>query len=134
MKNIKLIVSGVVGAVVAASTIAATAFADTPAQPAPPAAPAPSAPAPPANPSSPTTPAANKHRGHVTAVDTTAQTITIESKAAGSSTFTVTATTKITVNKATATLADVKVGQSAVVTSDDGKTATAITARDRAAK
>lgn len=75
----------------------------------------------------PTTPQTKFH-GLVTAVDTTASTISINSKKEGAFTFSVTPATKIKVNKEKATLADVVVGYAAHITSQDGKTADTISA------
>jgi len=63
--------------------------------------------------------------GSVTAVDTTANTITITSKAGGAKTFSVTDSTKITgADGSATTLADIKTGEhvhGSFKTGDDGK-------------
>jgi 3-dehydroquinate synthase class II len=83
----------------------------------------------------PTAPAAEstKHIGKVTAVDTTANTITINNKKSGDVTFTVSSTTKITLNKKAATLADVAIGDHATIVSADGKAADSIVAHKKVA-
>jgi len=120
-KNVKLLIGGIVGVVVAFSAISSVAIADTSSTSS-------------TSATAPTAPTKNKYGGHVTAVDTTALTITVENKKTGPMTFTVTSSTKIKVNKVTATLADIKVGQVARIVSDDGKAANEIIVRDKSPK
>lgn len=79
-------------------------------------------------------PAADKYHGTVTAVDTTANTITIQKHKAAPITFTVAPNAKIKVSKAAATLQQIQVGYAATVISMDGKTATRINAHPKVAK
>ncbi|MDR3709415.1 MAG: hypothetical protein P4L33_14030 [Capsulimonadaceae bacterium] len=78
--------------------------------------------------------ATNKYHGVVTAVDVTASTITINNKKLGTFTFTVSATTKITVNKTAGALGEIQVGQVASIVSNDGKAADKIAAKDKVNK
>lgn len=71
-------------------------------------------------------------KGRVTAVDTTAKTITInagkKADAKGPQTFSVSASTAIKIDGAAATLADIKPKMSAIISLDaDGKTAKRVT-------
>ena len=71
------------------------------------------------------------YHGHVTAVDTTAGTITIQQKNGSPQTFTVPTGAAVFVSDAVSTLANVEVGDAAHIKSADGKTALIIHAHPR---
>lgn len=75
---------------------------------------------------------ATKAHGKITTVSSTS--ITVTPKGGTAQTFTINASTKITVDKAPATADDLKVGQRANVKSDDGTIATAIAVNTHRAK
>ena len=89
----------------------------------------------PSAPAAPVTPikALDVFHGKVSAVDTTAKTITIDSKKDGSKTFTVTDTTEIKLDGKVVTLADLTAGTKAAV-KFDGTTALKIHAKTAVAK
>jgi hypothetical protein len=70
--------------------------------------------------------AATATKAHGKITDVSATSITVTPKNGTPSTFTINASTKITIDKAPATATDLKVGQRAGVKSDDGTVATAI--------
>ena len=82
---------------------------------------------PPATPA-PTAPKVPHYTGSVTAVDTTAATITIKDHKGTDMTFTTTTDTKIHVNRKPAALSDIQVGFDAHIKSEDGKVALEISA------
>jgi hypothetical protein len=57
-------------------------------------------------------------RGTITAVDATAKTVTIKGEGDKTTTYTTTADTKVSIDRAPATLADLKVGDTAFVKAD----------------
>ena len=71
------------------------------------------------------------YHGHVTAVDATAGTITIEQHKLTPMTFTVNSSTKVMVEKQASTLASIQVGYACHIRSTDGKTALVISAHPK---